>query len=47
MDFKAKTQEKLPVEELHARYTRVTVFYRRIENSGRTNQIRGFPIEHS
>ena len=31
MDFNAKNQEKLLVEELHAHYTRVTVFYRRIE----------------
>ena len=26
---------------------RAIVFYRRIVNSGRTNQNRGFPIEHS
>ena len=28
-------------------YAQATVFYRRIENSERTNQIRGIPIEHS
>ena len=28
-------------------YARVTEFYQQIENSGRTNQICGFPIKHN
>ncbi len=42
--FEDKNQENLPLKELLAH---ATVFYRRIENSEKTNQIRRFPIEHS
>ena len=39
-----KNQENLPLKELRARNF---FLYQQIENSGGTNRIRGFPVEHS
>ena len=44
MRFWADKQEKIGRFQS---YARAIVFYRRVENNGRTNQIRVFPIEHS
>ena len=41
MDFKAKNQKHYRSNS----YERATVFYQRIENSERTSQSRGFPVE--
>ena len=43
MNFKAKNQEK---NYRSKSYARAIVFYRRMENSEGTNQIRGFLTEH-